>query len=50
MIRERKLKAPPIKVLPDGFAGVAAGLDMMRQNKVSAEKLVIRVKDTPGCC
>lgn len=47
-VAEGKFKCNPVKLLPSGLASVCDGLEMLRLNKVSGEKLVYRVSDTPG--
>ncbi|EAU38558.1 protein TOXD [Aspergillus terreus NIH2624] len=47
LLAERKIKAHPPKVLPGGLQGVLKGLELMRQGKVSGEKLVYNVEETP---
>lgn len=37
-----------VRIVPNGLAGVEGGLEELKANKVSAEKLVYRVADTPG--
>lgn len=41
--KEGKLEHIPIRVLPGGFDSVNQGLELLREGKVSNEKLVIRV-------
>ncbi|KAF5349762.1 hypothetical protein D9758_010175 [Tetrapyrgos nigripes] len=43
-----KLTPAPVKVWPNGLAGVPEGLEYMKSGKVSREKLIYRVADTPG--
>ncbi|WFD31184.1 hypothetical protein MSPP1_002218 [Malassezia sp. CBS 17886] len=43
LLATRLLKLNPAKLMPDGLEGVLKGLDLLRQNKVSGEKLVYRV-------
>lgn len=47
LLAEGKIKAHPPKVLPGGLQGVLEGLELMRQGKVSGEKLVYNVEETP---
>ncbi|KAF5362712.1 hypothetical protein D9758_011743 [Tetrapyrgos nigripes] len=42
-----KMVLAPIKVFPDGLAGVQEGLEYMKSGKVSGEKVVFRISDTP---
>lgn len=37
-----------VRVVPGGLAGVEGGLKEMEEGKVSAEKLVYRIAETPG--
>lgn len=46
LFAEGKLKAHPPKVNPGGLRGVLEGLGLMRQGKVSGEKLVYNVDET----
>ncbi|RYN46109.1 hypothetical protein AA0118_g12686 [Alternaria tenuissima] len=47
LLAEGKLIAHPQKVGPDGLKGVLNGLALIRDGKVSGEKLVYRVAETP---
>ena len=40
-------KANRVKLMPKGLASVADGLDLLKNGKVSGEKLVYRIADTP---
>lgn len=40
LLAQEKIAAHPVRVMPDGLAGVAVGLKMQMEGKVSAEKLV----------
>ncbi|KAK9312194.1 chaperonin 10-like protein [Lipomyces starkeyi] len=42
-----KIKVPKPKIGKDGLKGVLNGLQLLRENKVSGEKLVYRVNETP---
>ncbi|EJD00001.1 dehydrogenase [Fomitiporia mediterranea MF3/22] len=42
-----KLKPGPIKVMPKGLESANDGLDYMREGKVSGEKIIYRIADTP---
>ncbi|KAK9351747.1 chaperonin 10-like protein [Lipomyces doorenjongii] len=42
-----KIKVPQPKIGKDGLKGVLNGLQLLRENKVSGEKLVYRVNETP---
>lgn len=46
LFAEGKLKAHPPKVNPGGLRGVLEGLNLMRDDKVSGEKLVYNVDET----
>lgn len=46
-LAERKLKVHPPKVGKEGLKGVLDGLQLLRDDKVSGEKLVYRVSETP---
>jgi hypothetical protein len=37
-----------VRVIPKGLDGVPEGLQLLKDNKVSAEKLVYRIAETPG--
>lgn len=43
--KDGKLEHLPIKVLPGGFDAVDKGLDLLREGKVSNERLIIRVNE-----
>jgi hypothetical protein len=47
LLAEGKLKAHRIKVGADGLKGVLKGLEDMKAGKVSGEKCVYRVEETP---
>ncbi|KAE8150947.1 chaperonin 10-like protein [Aspergillus avenaceus] len=47
LIAEGKIKPHPAKVGAHGFQGVLGGLELMKEDKVSGEKLVYNVADTP---
>ena len=36
-----------VEVLPNGLAGIPAGLDRMKDGKVSGMKLAVRIDETP---
>lgn len=40
LLAQEKIAPHPVRVMPDGLVGVAAGLKMQKEGKVSAEKLV----------
>ncbi|KAJ5706638.1 chaperonin 10-like protein [Penicillium malachiteum] len=42
-----QVKVHPLKVNPDGLKGVPEGLNLMKEGKVSGEKLVYKVSETP---
>ncbi|EAU87183.2 dehydrogenase [Coprinopsis cinerea okayama7 len=48
LLAQKKLTVGPIKVFPKGLASVTAGLEQMKAGKVSAEKFIYRISDTPG--
>jgi len=48
LLEEGLLKCNQPRILPGGFKGLEEGLQMLKNGQVSAEKLVIRVQDTPG--
>lgn len=48
LFRSGQLRAPPVRVGKDGLVGVFDGMQQSRDGKVSGEKLVYRVEDTPG--
>ena len=47
LLAEGKIKPHPPKVGKDGLKGVLEGLQLMREGKVSGEKLVYNVAETP---
>jgi len=47
LLRDKKLRIPPINVLPNGLAGVSDGIRELVAGKVRAQKLVYRIQDTP---
>ncbi|SNX87297.1 uncharacterized protein MEPE_06007 [Melanopsichium pennsylvanicum] len=49
LLKDGALKPCRPEVLPDGLAGIRAGLEMLREGRAPrAKKLVVRVKDTPA--
>ncbi|KAF9262408.1 GroES-like protein [Marasmius fiardii PR-910] len=48
LLAEDKIIPMPIKVLPHGLGSVLEGFENMRAGKVSREKIVYRISDTPG--
>ena len=46
-VHEGKLKHHPVRVEKDGLVGVFDGLQQGRDGKISGEKLVYRIDDTP---
>ncbi|KAJ5124463.1 uncharacterized protein N7515_008288 [Penicillium bovifimosum] len=47
LLTQGKIKVHPLKVGQDGFKGVIEGLKLLKENKVSGEKLVYNVSETP---
>ncbi|RAL15181.1 zinc-binding alcohol dehydrogenase family protein [Aspergillus homomorphus CBS 101889] len=47
LLEERKVKVHRPKVGPAGLKGVLEGLELLKQEKVSGEKLVYNVEETP---
>ncbi|KAJ8090398.1 hypothetical protein PM082_018994 [Marasmius tenuissimus] len=47
LLSEKKLKTIPVKLVPDGLADVQKWIEFQQQGKVSAEKIVYRIADTP---
>ncbi|KAI9696748.1 MAG: hypothetical protein M1836_005110 [Candelina mexicana] len=47
LLEQGRLKVHPPRVKPEGLKGVLEGMQEMRQGKVSGEKLVYRIADTP---
>ena len=47
ILADKTFKVHPPKVLPGGLKGVLEGLQAMKEGKVSGEKLVYNVADTP---
>lgn len=45
-VDEGKFKPNNVKVVPGGLDGVAEGMDLLKNNKVNAVKLVYRIADT----
>lgn len=43
-----QFKGNHVKLMPGGLAGVREGLELLRQGKVSGQKLVYKISDTPG--
>ncbi|KAL5513440.1 hypothetical protein ACEPAH_3839 [Sanghuangporus vaninii] len=41
------LKPGPIKIIPNGLAGVTEGLNYLKEGKASGEKVIYRIADTP---
>ncbi|THV06350.1 dehydrogenase [Dendrothele bispora CBS 962.96] len=48
LLAEGKIVPAPLKIYPKGLADVPEGLEFMKSGKVSGEKIVYRVADTPG--
>lgn len=48
LLAESKLKTHPEKVGPNGLEGVLQGLKDLKEDKISGNKLVYRVKETPA--
>lgn len=48
LLAEGKLKTHPEKVGPKGLEGVLEGMQDMKDDKVSGQKLVYRVAETPA--
>ncbi|EJT98743.1 GroES-like protein [Dacryopinax primogenitus] len=40
LMKESKIKPLPVKIMPDGLNSIDAGFDLMRQGKVSGQKIV----------
>lgn len=47
-LREKRLEGHPVRVVPGGLNGVEAALRELQAGKVSAQKLVVTIADTPG--
>ncbi|PWN17920.1 GroES-like protein [Microstroma glucosiphilum] len=47
-LEEGIFKPNVVKVIPGGLAGVKEGLQLLQEGKVSGEKLVYRIDDTPA--
>ena len=47
LLEQGKLKVHPPSLRPNGLRGVLEGLQEMREGKVSGEKLVYKIADTP---
>jgi NADPH:quinone reductase-like Zn-dependent oxidoreductase len=48
LLRERKLRTPKVRVLTGGFEDVGDGLEKLRKNEISGEKVVVHVGKTVG--
>ncbi|THV06348.1 GroES-like protein [Dendrothele bispora CBS 962.96] len=48
LLAEGKIVPAPLKIYPNGLADVPEGLEFMKSGKVSGEKIVYRIADTPG--
>ncbi|ORY86960.1 chaperonin 10-like protein, partial [Protomyces lactucae-debilis] len=46
-LAEGTFKGNPVKLMPKGLASIGEGLNLLKQNKVSGQKLVYRISDTP---
>ena len=47
LLEARKVKVHPPSVRPNGLQGVLEGMQELREGKVSGEKLVYKIADTP---
>lgn len=47
LLKDGKIKVHPLRVEGEGLKGVLDGLQLMREGKVSGQKLVYRVTETP---
>jgi NADPH:quinone reductase-like Zn-dependent oxidoreductase len=47
-LRSGTIKPNPVKIVENGLLGVEHGLDLQKNGKVSGQKLVYRIKDTPS--
>jgi hypothetical protein len=47
-LKDGKLKPNPVRILNNGLLGIEEGFQLQRSGKVSGEKLVALIKDTPG--
>ncbi len=47
-LRSGLIKPNPVKIVENGLLGVEHGFALQKQGKVSGEKLVYRIKDTPS--
>ncbi|KAL2831969.1 chaperonin 10-like protein [Aspergillus pseudoustus] len=48
LLAEGRLQPHPFEVRPNGLEGVAEGIQLLYDRKVSAQKLVYRIADTPN--
>ncbi|VDB91962.1 unnamed protein product [Peniophora sp. CBMAI 1063] len=48
LLAEGKVKPTPIRVWPNGLLGINDAMQYMMDGKVSGEKIVFRIADTPG--
>ncbi|KAE8397012.1 hypothetical protein BDV37DRAFT_266874 [Aspergillus pseudonomiae] len=47
LVAQGKIKVHPVKVCADGLSGVLQGLELLKEDKVSGQKLVYNVAETP---
>jgi NADPH:quinone reductase-like Zn-dependent oxidoreductase len=47
LLESGRLKAPRLRIIGGGLAGIADGLNVMRKGEISGEKVVVRVAETP---
>ncbi|KAF5341527.1 hypothetical protein D9758_012565 [Tetrapyrgos nigripes] len=48
LLAEEKLKTTPVKLVPNGLADAQYWIEYQQQGKISAEKIVYRIADTPA--
>jgi hypothetical protein len=46
LLKDGKIKANKVTIVPNGLLGVEQGIERMKNGKVSGEKLVYLIKDT----
>lgn len=44
LVNERKLRPHPLKVLDGGFEMILEGLEMLKRNEISGQKIVVRLR------
>ncbi|ORY80859.1 chaperonin 10-like protein [Protomyces lactucae-debilis] len=47
LLKQGKLRAPRIRLVSGGLAGIPQGLQLLQDNQISGEKVVVKVSETP---